>query len=79
LAAALVAGGALYIRLRWQRSPQAYRAMLMVAACNFVAGSLVGAWALHLAGPKPKISAYQAAEPLISCGAAPVDALSPTT
>ncbi len=44
LAAALVAGGALSIRLRWQRSTQAYRAMLMVAACYFVAGSLVGAY-----------------------------------
>jgi hypothetical protein len=27
IALALVVAGALYIRLRWQRSPQAYRAM----------------------------------------------------
>jgi hypothetical protein len=49
---ALAAGGALYIRLRWRRSPQAYRAMLVVAACYFVAGSLMGAWVLHLVGPR---------------------------
>jgi endonuclease YncB( thermonuclease family) len=52
-ALALVLAGALYIRLRWHRSPRAYRAMLALAACYFVAGSLVGAWVLHLTAPKP--------------------------
>jgi hypothetical protein len=44
-----VAGGTFYIRLRWHQSPQAYRAMLVVAACYFVAGALVGAWGFHRA------------------------------
>jgi endonuclease YncB( thermonuclease family) len=52
LALALVVGGAVYIRLRWRRAPQAYRAMVALAACFFVAGSLTGAWLLHLAAPK---------------------------
>jgi hypothetical protein len=45
----LVAVGALYVRFRSRRSPQAYRAMLALAVCYFVAGSLTGAWILHLA------------------------------
>jgi endonuclease YncB( thermonuclease family) len=52
IALALIAGGALYIRLRWRRSPQAYRAMIALAACYFVAGSIAGAWILHLASPR---------------------------
>jgi hypothetical protein len=39
-------------RLRWRRSPRAYRAMVVVAACYLLAGSLLGAWVLHLAAPK---------------------------
>jgi hypothetical protein len=50
-ALSLVAGGALYMRLRWRHAPQAFRAMLVIAACYFVAGSLVGAWVIHLATP----------------------------
>jgi hypothetical protein len=42
LALALVVAGALYIRQRWGRSPQAYRAMIIVAICYFVAGSVAG-------------------------------------
>jgi hypothetical protein len=53
VALALVAIGALYIRQRWSRWPRAYRAMLALAACYFVAGCLLGAWILHLAGPRP--------------------------
>jgi len=45
---ALVVTGGLYIRLRWRRSPQAYRAMIGLAACYFVAGSVAGAWILHV-------------------------------
>jgi len=47
-AATLIAGGGLYIRARWRRSPQAYRAMVALAVCYFVAGSILGAWVLHL-------------------------------
>lgn len=75
VAAALIAGGALYIRLRWHRSPQAYRAMLAVAACYFVAGSLVGSWALHFATSKPSIPAAEVATP--SAGTASPAALPP--
>ncbi len=53
IALALALGGALYIRLRWRRSPHAYRAMIALAACYFVAGSITGAWILHLTAPKP--------------------------
>jgi len=49
----LVIVTALYIRLRWQRAPQAYHGMIGVAACCLVAGALLGAWVLHLAVPKP--------------------------
>jgi hypothetical protein len=49
---ALVLGGALYIRLRWRRSPQAYRAMIVLAACYFVTGSILGAWVLHFVSPR---------------------------
>lgn len=50
---ALIVGGTLYIRLRWRRSPQAYRVMIAVAVCYFVAGVLAGVWAVHLVAPKP--------------------------
>jgi hypothetical protein len=51
-AVALVIGSTLYIRLRWHRSPRAYRAMLALATCYFLAGGFIGAWALHLATSK---------------------------
>jgi hypothetical protein len=47
-AVVLTVGGAIYIRLRWHRSPRAYQAMLAVAVCYFVAGALAGAWVLRL-------------------------------
>jgi hypothetical protein len=75
LAVALVASGALYIRLRWRRSPQAYRAMLVIAACYFVAGSIIGAWVLHLASPRPTVPSTQIAAP--SAVASPL-AVAPT-
>jgi hypothetical protein len=71
-AVALIAGGALYIRLRWRRSPQAYRAMLAIAACYFVAGSIVSVWVLHLVGPGPTV-------PPPTQIAAPTAAASPMT
>src|SRR3974390_1347171 len=52
----LVLGGALYIRMRWRRSPQAYRAMMDLATCYFVAGLIAGVWLFHLATPKPVIA-----------------------
>src|ERR1700681_3582125 len=48
----LMVSTALYIRVRWQRAPQAYRAMIGVAACCLFAGALPGAGVLHLARPK---------------------------
>jgi len=53
VALALVLAGALYIRLRWRRSPQAYRAMIALGVCYFVAGLITGAWILHVTTPKP--------------------------
>jgi hypothetical protein len=47
----LVVVGAFYVRLRWRRAPQAYRAMIVLAVCYFVAGSLLGAWVPHLTEP----------------------------
>lgn len=48
-ALALVVVGAVYISARWRRSPQAHRAMVVLAAGYFVAGALAAAWTLHLA------------------------------
>src|ERR1700736_1666305 len=53
IALMLVAVGALYVQWRWLRSPQAYRAMMRLAACYFVAGSILGAWTLHLITSNP--------------------------
>lgn len=52
IALALVLAGALYIRLRWRRSPRAYRAMIALSAGYFVAGALATAWALHSTAPR---------------------------
>ncbi len=49
LAFALVVAGALYIRLRWRRSPHAYRAMIALAVGYFIAGALADGWILDLA------------------------------
>lgn len=53
IAAALIAAGALYIRLRWRRSPQAYRAMIAVAICYLAAGAILGACVVRLVAPAP--------------------------
>jgi endonuclease YncB( thermonuclease family) len=47
-AVVLIIGGGLYIQLRWWRSPRAYQAMIGLASCYLVAGSLLGAWVFHL-------------------------------
>lgn len=59
IAVALVVAGGLYIRLRWRRSPRAYRAMIAIAAGYFAVGIVVGAWALHPAAPKRAESVAQ--------------------
>ncbi len=56
----LLAGGA-YIRLRWSRSPLAYRAMIALAVCFFIAGALLGAWLFH-ARAEPSASALASVE-----------------
>jgi len=58
LALMVVAGGAFYIRQRWGRAPQAYRAMIALAVCYFVAGALIG---VSLVRP-----ALRGAEPIAS-------------
>lgn len=47
IAVALIVAGALYIHLRWRRSPRAYRAMIALSVGYFLAGALAAAWALH--------------------------------
>ncbi len=76
VALALVLAGGLYIRLRWRRSPQAYRAMIALAACYFVAGSITGAWILHLSAPKPPAPSTQVAAP--NAAAASSSTVAPT-
>jgi endonuclease YncB( thermonuclease family) len=82
-AVALTAVGGLYVQLRWRRSPQAHRAMIVIAAGYFIAGVLAGAWALHLAVPRPQIvaaatSARAPARPLPVSMASPVAGASGT-
>jgi hypothetical protein len=48
-ALALIAIGSAYIRFRWHRSPHAYRAMIGLAVCYFVAGLLIGGCVVYLA------------------------------
>jgi hypothetical protein len=76
VALGLVSGGALYVRLRWRRSPQAYRATIALAACYFVAGSIAGAWLIYLTTPKPIVPPTQVAAP--SAAAASPSTVVPT-
>jgi hypothetical protein len=61
LAFVLILGGALYIHVRWRRSPHAYRAMIAVAVCFFVAGSIVGVWVVRVTEPKAPVPAVPTA------------------
>lgn len=63
VAVALLFGGALYIRLRWRHAPQAFRAMIVLATCYFFAGSVIGAWVLHIAAPKLEVPVIEVAPP----------------
>ncbi len=60
VALALVISGALYVHLRWRRSPRAYRAMIGLSIGYFIAGALVGALVLHLVAaqhiPSPDVT-----------------------
>lgn len=58
---ALVIAGALYIRVRWRRSPHAYRAMIALSAGYFIAGVLLATWVLH--SPAPKKTAVAVSSP----------------
>ena len=40
----LLTAGAVYIRVRWRRAPQAYRAMIAIAVGYLVAGVVLGGW-----------------------------------
>ncbi len=60
IATALIAAGALYIRLRWRRSPQAYRAMIVLAVCFLTAGAILGGLLVHLIAPSPSRRAENA-------------------
>jgi endonuclease YncB( thermonuclease family) len=48
IAAALIAGGALYFGLRLRRSPRAYRATIAVAVCYLGAGAVLGGLVVYL-------------------------------
>ena len=72
---ALLIGGAVYVRFRWRRAPQAYRAMIGLAACYFVAGSILGAWVLHLVSPRP--AQFATASPSIAVPASAASASNP--
>jgi hypothetical protein len=74
LAAALVVAGAVYIRLRWHRSPRAYRAMIALAGGYFIAGALAGAWALHLTAPRKTEVAVASPSGLVPAPASPMAA-----
>jgi hypothetical protein len=65
-ALALVLAGGLYVRLRWRRSPQAYRAMIVLAASYFLAGALAGGWLMRLVMPPPSALPSPVAAPTLS-------------
>jgi hypothetical protein len=69
LAAVLVFGVAVYVWVRWRRAPAALRAMGKVAGVCFVAGFLVGAWGLHVAGSR--LPSKAAAAPSGAAGSVP--------
>src|SRR5208282_4141838 len=78
VAVVLVVLGTLYIRLRWRRAPQAYRAMIWLTACYFVAGSIVGAWVLHLIAPHPNAPTVEVAATSASVPSPAVVPVAPT-
>ena len=56
-ALALVIAGAVYILVRWRRSPKARRAMIVIAAAYFSAGLLLGTWSYKLfTEPKARLT-----------------------
>jgi len=77
VAFALLIAGAIYVRFRWRRAPQAYRAMIALAACYFIAGSILGAWVLHFVSPQVATPSSSIAVPahVASAVAEPVNSL----
>ena len=65
-ALALVLAGGLYVRLRWRRAPQAYRAMIVLAAGYFIAGALAGGWVMRLVMPPPSAPPSPVAVPRLA-------------
>jgi len=78
IAVVLVTGGALYIRLHWRRWPQAYRAMIGLTACYFIAGSVVGPFVLHFIAPRPSAPIAEIATPSAGVLSPAVVAVAPT-
>jgi hypothetical protein len=71
-AAVLVVGVAVYLGVRWRRAPAALRAMVNIASVCFIAGFLVGAWALHVAGSRvPSNAAASPSAPSTAAGSVP--------
>lgn len=59
----LIAGGALYIAIRWRRAPQARRALIGVAVSYLVAGLFLGAWAIHFVESRQVASSLSITSP----------------
>lgn len=59
----------MYVQFRWKRSPQAWRAMMGLAASYFLAGTITGGWIVHLAAGGPGNAGKGADQPLASTAA----------
>jgi hypothetical protein len=64
LAFLIVGLGAAYVRLRWQRSPRAYRAMIAPAGCSFVPGTLAGVWIARFVGAPKRVQGTRLEAPV---------------
>lgn len=65
-ALAFVTVGALYVHLRWRRSPQARRAMVGLAVTYFLAGVVTGGWVVHLIAGRTGQAEQGRGRPLVS-------------
>jgi len=64
IAGLLIASGGLYIRRRWRRSPQAYRAMTAVAVTYLVAGVILGVWTTRFATTPDRLGPTAISSPI---------------